>query len=53
LGDESNILSEKSKHLSENVDFFQDKNVGICPAPGIQEPRGPASKNLCTPLALI
>jgi len=28
------------------------QNLGICPAPGIQEPRWPwASKNLWTPLA--
>ena len=45
---------EKSKvnsFFSENVDFLQDKKVGICPGPGIQESRWPrASKNLYTPL---
>ena len=51
LGDESKKFLEKSKYFVGKCRFSsgQNRNLELCPAPGIQEPRWPrASKNLCT-----
>jgi len=56
LGDESNFFASKSRKIFRKMQIFlrTKENLGIYPAPGIQEPRWPlASKDLCTPLTSI